>query len=348
MITLTGILGSIQAEFLAFGSIAILTVIVVAAFIYMLASFINNGGLKEKMKDAVFNAFASLIMLNLFVFFFNLVNLPIYNAYSAIGLLPTGVNPNLEPILSNCIIGAYSFSTKTITIYNASVCDVAQLYNFGVTSFYGIYYITLATVLFPQIEVAADVFGIGTVSSAFGFFNNITESGLDFLLEIIFFLLLFDALQFIILNASYIIFLLFIAIGLIARIFPFARKFGGGLIALGLTLGLIYPLIASVLYGYVNTAIYQTELSYIINTATSSTSSSAIIATTSNPSLSIFYSIPTIIKILEGLFYIAGLVIAGSSILPLIILAILDGFVKDLSGLFGLQLEIGSLFSGLL
>ncbi len=78
---------------------------------------------------------------------------------------------------------------------------------------------------------------------------------LSYFYELMLMLMIFNQLQLIVISASVLFLALFLSIGLIARTLGFTRSFGGAMIAFGLGIGVVYPLLVAIMYGYIDVSV---------------------------------------------------------------------------------------------
>ena len=182
------------------------------------------------------------------------------------------------------------------------------------------------------------------MNASFGFVSALFERTLDTFLGVILTFLIVNQLQVIMIASSIFFLSVFITIGLICRLFGFSRTFGGLMIALGLGFGLVYPLLITLTYGYIDvqlqgaatvsavqTAINVFDIAFrgIITTLTSGANAPSPLPSTQTLTLS-------------------GDFIMGFTVVPLINFLILDAFITDFSRAIGERVDFMTLMTGLL
>ncbi|MDE1824803.1 MAG: hypothetical protein KGH61_00870 [Candidatus Micrarchaeota archaeon] len=163
-------------------------------------------------------------------------------------------------------------------------------------------------------------------------------------------LIMLSQLQLLLLDISLLIFAIFMPLGLILRMFGITRSYGGTLIAFGMGIGIVFPLITSISYGFID----QVGNSLNIGAAASSFFSvgtlTAFLAEdvqfmtgigTGNASLILSALIAPFNPFLE----FTGLVVLGSLMLPLLSLTIVNTFVLDFSQAVGERMSFMDLLA---
>ena len=354
-----GLSGWNAANWSGIAVVAVMTVVLAAAMVYMLASIIGSGSAKEWSKRQIYEALLSFFMLIAFLAFVYVFFLNPQNAFSGMNLVPTacssspGSTANSAPVPTNlfslaaCDLG--TFNKNAYTLY-FGVMDV----NFLISSspFYVLTYYPLTTVD-ENVSVATQFGGVSSsVTNAFSF---VMEAGGVALLA--------TELQMIVLAGSIFFLFVFITLGLIARTFGFARSFGGTLIALGLGLGLMLPLLVAITYGYIDVQIQNSGFScsttnsnivagvqnpFNIATCFASSISSVFIngfssgssssTTTTNPASGVAPP--------NGFLEFIAAIVTGLSFVPILNLIIVDAFIVDLSRAIGEQVDLFTLMTG--
>jgi hypothetical protein len=144
-------------------------------------------------------------------------------------------------------------------------------------------------------------------------------------------LLIFNQLQLIVISGAVLFLALFLSVGLVARTLGFTRTFGGAMIAFGLGIGLLFPLLVAITYGYIDVS---AGVMYIQSAGTTSIIWSGFTSLVNNPAAAT-----------GGIFLDIGYVIAGLTFIPILNIAIVDAFIVDFSSAIGERMSFQELFS---
>ena len=319
-----------------------LLIIAIAAIVYQLSGVIASQAGKNWAKMQIYEAlFAVLLILIVAAFSYLMFLNPLSN-FSAAGLLPSTCN-----------------SSSINSVFGISVCDIST-FNFAAQALYDeIYYISYVGALSPGASITVsipEISGISATSSLNSVFPKDIEDILAIGSSFIVTMLLINQVQLILLSGSLFFLPFLLSIGIVAWIFGFSRRFGGAMIALGLGIGLIYPILTSITYGFMDVQLIHL---FLIG---SSGSSSALSTLTMGAMDSIFTLqfaalAPTIIPaILLGTGLPAGIstfvlefgyLVAGLTFIPFINIVILDVFVIDMSSAIGVRISFMTLLNGL-
>jgi hypothetical protein len=153
-----------------------------------------------------------------------------------------------------------------------------------------------------------------------------------------------------------------LGIGLIARIFVITRSFGGAMIALGVGLGIIYPLMVCLTYGFVNVGMQQSfagivapavstvsMVSWALDPSTVSSAAISMLLGTSP----VFASVPAPMTAAQlggwfwGMVNYLAFVSAGLVLIPFINFLIVDVFIIDFSQAIGERMDFMRLLTGI-
>ncbi len=310
--------------------VAALVVIVVSSFIYMLSKMWGSDKAMGWAKSQIFEAIVG-------VFF-----IVIFSSFSYLAL----VNPT--PLFSS--LGALPPGCTTITsLFDLSSCDISTFSALGFGFFQFFYYVSWLTALVPGAGITAE---FPTADSGFGFSTEISSAIpgiIDKVMSVSFTvtlaLLALNFIQIYIIAAAPLFLGLFVGIGIIAWIFGISRSFGGAMIAFGLALGIIYPLLVSVTYGFIDTQLMG---------AIGATS----IADIGNAFVIMLESVGTIIASLitqlftgnlafANIWLQDGYIIAGLTFIPFLNFIVLEAFVVDFSKVMGEQMSFMALLGNL-
>lgn len=320
-----------------------LTVIVVASFTYMLSGIINSERARMWSRFQIYEALLSILLIGAFgslSFLFFLNPQPVFSAINVVP--PPCTSAKQLHSLASCDLGLFNTAS----------------FAFGRDVFYFDYMATL----FLGIKTHAstrNLFGDTGVHFSVDmpplFPKNIATL-LLFSYDIILLMLVFNQLQLIILAGSVLFLGFFVTIGLIARTLGFLRTFGGAMIAFGLGIGIVYPLLISLTYGYVdvtaNLACVAGLQQTAFNIGTLQISCGAfgmvqMLATTLFNWQVLTGTVP-FISVAGSLFMYFGYILAGLTVIPVLNIAIVDAFIIDFSGAIGERMSFSQLFSNMI
>jgi hypothetical protein len=327
--------------------IAALTVALIAGLVYALAGIINSDEARGWARFQLYEVMLSVILIVVFASITYLFFLNPQTLFGKLNLVPTGC-------------------TSATTMYTLSACDLSLFNNasfaFGAYTFYATFTYTLLAGILPQgtwaplgstsIEIQLTPPGLGPTNLG---------SLLTWAYGALLLALIFNQVQLMLLSASLLLLAFFLTIGLIARTLGFLRTFGGAMIAFGLGIGIIYPILISLTYGYVDVTAnlaclqYYSTVSTVLSGTTFQCGFSGFIAnifaiyaaSAVNPSI-LATSAAGIPAALGSLVSYIGYIIAGLTIIPLMNIVILDAFVIDFSSAIGERMSITQLFANFL
>jgi len=320
--------------------IAATLIIVILAVVYLLAPLVGRDDIKRNISIMIYQTLFSIVLILGFGMFatwlcsFN-VEGPLQNLNLILVNIPPGVH---IPYGGN--------------LYETALYDLYWFTNYGAlanTNFFLslIYYLLN---IGPQLSLEINFIpGVQTLGfSAKGSFSlsNVLGSYIGYINDAISWLFIVNDLQFIIISAAPIIFAIFVSMGLIARIFGFSRSFGGSLIALGVGIGFVYPLMVSITYGFINVAYSQLIANMLPNVAANTFGASIQSALVS---LLTGKALPNaILSSIYDIINIAGFTATASLILPLLNFIVVNTFVLDFSQAFGERLDFMSLLTSII
>ncbi len=319
--------------------VAALCVILVAALLYILAPILNSSAMQQWSRFQIYEALLSVLLIFMFLVVVKIFFLNPVPAFASVGLVPQGC-------------------AAANTVYSLSACSLAQFNtaSYNIASYIWIFSVfkgvaptsTLAIQPFRQEGAGLEVI-----------FNipNIVDAGntkfLQTVMDVILGFLLLSQIQLILLSSSLLLMSFFFAIGLVGRVFGVSRSFGGAMIAFGIGLGIIYPLLIAVTYGYIdvaaNTACIGSTLcsgGAVLNFGTAFFNSflspyAALLnlfnGTTAAPVQALATSFATV-------FDEIGYILAGLIVMPAVNIIIVDVFVVDFSRAVGEQMSFSMLF----
>ncbi|MGC9010931.1 MAG: hypothetical protein ACP5JN_02185 [Candidatus Micrarchaeia archaeon] len=317
-----------------FAEIAALMIISVLAIVYMLAPLVGREDIRRNIKISIYQTLFAIVLILAFGIFATWLC-----SFDAESLLQSanlfyGVSgaPSHANLYETALYDIYYFTNQgPLANANNALFLVFWLINNGVEG--------SIKVTVPGISSL----GIGdkisfSLSGPIGALTSYATTGLSWLF-------IMNDLQFILISASPIIFAIFLSIGLIARIFGISRNFGGGLIALGLGIGFVYPLMVSITYGFINTSYATLQGSLfadVISNALGTEIQSQILNLLSGNAVS---------NILLSYIYsevnLFGFTFTAALILPILNLVVVETFVIDFSGAFGERMSFMSLLASI-
>ncbi|MCL5679943.1 MAG: hypothetical protein M1465_01195 [Candidatus Marsarchaeota archaeon] len=296
--------------------IVVIMVISIAAFIYILASIINSSNAKNWAKIQIYEALLSMLLLMIFLGIFYLFLTNPSGSYSSVGLLP-----------NEC-------STPSInTLFNLSACDIGTFSNNALGYFDLMSVVALASGGAPGIGVKfSPMTGFGISMKLDSVMPDGIEGMLGTGLSALIFFLVLNNLQLILVSGSILFLTFFITLGVFARLFGITRTFGGAMIAFGIGLGVIYPLLISITYGFIDVKMISASTAF----------SAAPFAIADMMTFIYGSSLPFLpTQIVLGL----GYVVAGLTFIPFINFIILDAFIVDFSKAVGEKVSFMALLS---
>jgi len=294
---------------------ASLIIIGVAAIVFALASIINSPTARTWSRMQIYEALLSIAMLIIFSFFAYLFLLNPVNAFNSIGLLP-----------SSC--------TSANSIFTLSACDLSTFNNYAFNISSKLFYASYVLGFAPGLKVTIKMPTQPTVSATLSL-DSVLSTSIENILTVSFnailFMLVLNQLQLLLISSSLLFLFVFFVLGIIARTFGFSRSFGGVMIAFAIGLGLVYPLLVSITYGFIDTQISISEINSIEN---------LLVSLLLSPLL------PLASGVLDTVFAFMGYLVAGMTFIPFLNFLILDAFIVDFSSAIGERVSFLSLMSG--
>lgn len=316
----------------SFAFIAVLAVITVAAIIYQLSTILESPSARGWARLQVYEGLLSVVLLLVFagILFIFAIN-------------PEGSFAQANLVSSN---GQYS-CVSAQDLFQLSICDLSRFNSFAFTLAQAMFYVSFYSGFVPGLSISGGLevpptsFTFGASAGIPSFLplslSNSFSTGFAALLT----LDLLNQVQLILLSGCLLWLSFFVTLGLIARTVGFMRTFGGAMIALGLGLGLVYPFLVSLTYGYID---YQLGASSTCGTYA---------CTTVGFVQSIMYdAIDTLIfqgwAPQDGVIFQFGAAIAGLTFIPFLNFIVLDAFIVDFSQAIGERLDFMSMITGLI
>jgi len=313
--------------------IAATLIIFILAVIYLFAPLMGREDIRRNIGIMIYQTLFGIVLI------------------MAFGIFATWLcSFNAESLLQNLnLILATSIAPQNANLYETALYDLYLFTNYGALANTN----TFSFLLYAALNIGPK-FGIGinapgikdlgvSVEGAFTA-SSVLGSYFGYMNQAIGWLFIINDLQFIIISAAPIIFAIFVSIGLIARIFGFSRNFGGSLIALGVGIGFVYPLMVSITYGFINVAYSQLHNSiFAITTSTFGTEiQSALVSVLKGKALT-----KAILSAIYSIINLFGFTATASLILPILNFVVVNTFVIDFSQAFGERLDFMSLLTNI-
>ncbi len=293
-----------------------LMVMTVAAVVYALSYVMKMPSIRGWSLTQFYEAIVGMVFFAAFFGLYSLLSLNPTPMFSAFGALP-----------SQC--------SSSSTLFDLAACDIGTFTSSSFAAFNVLYYGTFLTSLIPSAKVSVTVpphaLGVGFDATA-SFFPSGTVSDMASTgMSIVIFMLFLNQLQLILTSASWLFFGLFMSIGLIAWIFGVSRGFGGAMIALALGLGLVYPLLTSLTYGFIDSQM----------NALPTTILGSLLSAAGNLSSGLANAFDSIVSFLAP-------IVAGLTFIPFINFMILDAFIVDFSKAIGERISFMAMLSNVI
>ncbi len=355
--SLQGCLASIYTPWFAAAGLFALFVLVVLAMIYGISPLVGRSDMRAWTKIKIYDTLFSLVLIMIFGYATNLI-------YS----IPVGIFSQAQLVSPLC--------SSSPNIYALSICDMYQFNAYTADTNAGLYYLLLSYgalqsvihigVSYGNIGVSQVTGqGVGAPSGSISLDSNLMllpkDLGFKYLghaIDIVYGFVLTNYIELILLSSSAIIFTILMTLGLIARIFGVTRTFGGAMIAFALGLGVIFPLITSIAYGFVDYGMYQTAQQAglhqiiiggllfgpgLLSSLTGSTALGLIFR------LATIGAALTMGNLITGpLFIYVGLNWIGLTFMPLIVFITVDVFIIDFSQAIGERMSFLSMLTRIL
>lgn len=367
---LTSFLGSPFALWFPLVLLATIVVILVAAMIYMLSPLAGRNDLRVWSRVKIYDVLSNLVFVFIFLSFSGLLctigpsapllsaNLLPHSTPSTPGCVPGGTNPpNTIPSLPASGDNLFSLADCNIYLYNY------DLMQFSVQIYYTILVFSLSpqVTVFPSVVVdpshARQTIGTGITFNLNFLPIQIAHHYITPLMGTLFAVILASFVQQILVNAALPLFGIFMTIGLIARSFGVTRSFGGAMIAFGIGVGFVYPLLVTITYGFLNYSV----------AALPSSSTSVVVGGIHGIghffTPDVFWdnlvailklgvgagSLGTVIQDFLNVFgdslVYGGFMALGLTLIPLLNLVVVDAFIVDFSKAIGERMDFLSLLT---
>jgi len=325
--------------------IAATLIIVILAAIYLFAPLMGREDIRRNIGIMIYQTLFSIVLIMAFGIFATW--LCSFNAESLL--------QNLNLILVNGIPSGVAIPHNA-NLYETALYDLYWFTNYGALANANNYWFLLYAALNigPSLGIKINIPGIQNlgISATVPFTaSSVLGSYFGYMNQAIGWLFIINDLQFIIISAAPIIFAIFVSIGLIARLFGFSRNFGGSLVALGVGIGFVYPLMVSITYGFINVAYSQLQNNILMNVATNAfgTNLQSVLARLVIGSITggISTAADLILSGIYSIINLVGFTATASLILPILNFVVVNTFVIDFSQAFGEKLDFMSLLTNI-
>jgi hypothetical protein len=316
--------------------IAATLIIVILAAIYLFAPLMGREDIRRNIGIMIYQTLFGIVLI------------------MAFGIFATWLcSFNAESLLQSLnLILVTSIAPQNANLYETAVYDLYWFTNHGAlanaNNFLFLLYagLNIGPSLGIEINFIPGIQNLGISATAPFTASSVLGSYFSYMNQALSWLFIINDLQFIIISAAPIIFAIFVSIGLIARLFGFSRNFGGSLIALGVGIGFVYPLMVSITYGFINVAYSQLYNSIFINIATSTfgTNIQSALASLASGSALVNLFLSSIYAIVN----LVGFTATASLILPMLNFVVVNTFVIDFSQAFGERLDFMSLLTNII
>lgn len=340
--SLTNILSSPYTFWFPIVVLAAIAGILIAIIISMLAPLLGRNNLVPWARIKAYEEIATIILAIIFLGFSSMICA--FNPVPALG--------NIGLVPQSC---SGSGSVAIGNIWGLAVCNMYTFNQNFVNILTAGYWLNIISTMGPKISIEAGLGGVGAFTQV-SLATGPSSIYLTPLLNLLIAEMMVSMLQVILLSSSAVLFSFLIGIGLIARAFGTTRTFGNAMIALGIGIGLIYPLLVSISYGFINTT-YSNIVSAEGTAFTSLISDTAITFASLITILPVLFAPTTVLSFgtgivaqiwnLIGLFVLmVSIITFGLILMPALNFMILDAFVRDFSSALGQQVSFMEMLTG--
>ncbi|MGC8694641.1 MAG: hypothetical protein ACP5RI_03445 [Candidatus Micrarchaeia archaeon] len=301
------------------GLIAVLTIIIIAAIVYSLSGIINSPNMKAWSRLQIYQA---IITGALLIFFISILYLTYIN--------PTSMLSSVNLLPSQC--------SNVNDMYQAASCDMYVFNNDALSYIDASGAIALTLAFAPSFTINIPLYNDFSISFAnISIFPADMEDLLPLFFSFMMSIFILNNILLILLVGAVFWFVSFVVIGLIARALGVTRSFGGSMIALGVGLGIVLPILVILMYGFIDVQIGNVNAISI---------ASELFGFMEFLFLYLFvqgqfpFSLSTVMLTLAS-------IIAGLTIIPFLIFTVLDAFIIDFSTAIGERIDFMSTLTGL-
>lgn len=337
----------------------------ILGMVFALSGAIGRNDLKTWVRIKMFDTVFSILLIVVFASIGTLAcSVNPVNALSKVNLVENYGNIASSGLFSNP--NQFNCQSTSTTLYDVSLCDLSA-FNYAVTNLNnGIFYFGMAFSSIPLLTVDLNLSESGIGAGLWGFspLPSTPEQWTGTAASATYALLMLNQVQLLLLAAALPIFAIFMSIGLIARVFGVTRSFGGAMIAFAIGLGIIYPLMVTVTYGFLdyslNTTVgnFNTLLTLLSNAKIFGGLVGAVFVLGGTLTNSFLTSLLNLLCGVNSAFctpsflnsvvlYVAVLLI-GLTFIPFLNFMIVDAFIVDFSQAIGERMDFLSLLGSVI
>lgn len=338
--------------------LASLAIITIVGLIYILSPLLGRTDIRTWARAKIYDALVTIVFGIIFLSFSTAIcTVSPIGPMRSIGILPANCDPSMSNTPSSAGIS---------DIYGLSLCELYQ-FNQNAASFtQSLYWMSLVLGINPTLSLFLPPEpypfmpnpsgpGIGVSFSIALFPIVLVHQYLIPYLQAYFAAILASELLQIVLSASMLLLSVFLILGLLARSFSITKSFGGAMIAFGIGLGFVFPLMAMLTYGFIDTAMLNAQstacgsLPLHGNACTLPDLAQIIIpGILALPINWMFGNVISFNQILTPLVIYGGFISAGLILIPLLNLIVVDAFIVDFSRAIGERMDLFSLLTRIL
>ncbi len=297
------------------GAVAILAIV---ALIYELSPLFGRNDLRIWARTEIYEVLFSLLLIGIFVAIFAIFT-----------------NINFDSVYGPLVPDSCKSNTAT-DLYSLSMCEMSNFEGYvnGVNQIgFAVAFIIASSLTWQgQFSLSFGIAKIGGSTTLTLAPTGILSSYLIYI-SILFSFYILSRILLLLLATAPILVSIFMAIGLISRIFSITRSFGGAMIAFGVGIGLILPILLAATYGFIDVALQNSYgevsgLNLIWNGAQG-------IVSLLTGNLNLDFLIPI------------AIVFVGLLFIPAIDLVLVDVFIRDFSQSVGERMDFLSLMTNI-
>ena len=323
----------------------VLLVMLVSAAVYILSGLINSQNGRQWARTQMYEALLGLVLIAIFLAFYSVMLTNPLPSFGATGLVPSTCN-----------------QTSVNTIFTLSSCDLSTFLTISNGFFQLLWYTGFIGGITPGFNLNVDIpfyaIGLSASTSIDSLFPASSEDLLSFGFDMLIVMLMLNQIQMILISGAPLFLALFMSIGLISWVLGFSRRFGGAMIAFGIGLGMVYPLLVAITYGFISTSIlniFGTLYSMAITTGGTASFTSVLTL-----ALQVLKTLPVLIETIFSLIFTGslpsaagavlmeyGYIFAGLTFIPFLNFMILDAFIIDFSKVMGERVSFMELINSL-
>ncbi len=348
--------------------LAVFAVIAVLSVVYGLSPFVGRSDIRTWTRIKIYEVLLSIVLILIFASFSTVICTA--NPVPALvigGLVP----PQCSPTPGNPTVPQASNPSGVTpnNFYSLGICDMYTFNVFTSEANSYLYYALLISSLIPTLSFSLESNLVSGAPMGFSglFTYSLGSKGLSILpantvykysgpaIAFIYGMMILNQVQLVLLSASVLIFSIFMALGLIARTFGITRTFGGSMIAFALGIGLIYPLMVSMTYGFIDYGLNQVfpaaakaGILLLPNSLIPQSPlevAACIIDITLCPAA---IGVNALSVYMGSVMTYLGLIIIGLVFVPLLNFIIVDTFIIDFSQAIGERMDFLSMLTGIL